>query len=129
MRAYPQYRLIRADAAVVVACWGALLGGVVAFVVTFVLFEIFAVSVPDSVVQAFFACALFLGLLHVVTSLTHRCPNCRKHPTIQGFKPIHEKAIVESGITGWGRVVWDVFRNKPFTCIHCGDVYVARSAV
>jgi hypothetical protein len=59
-------------------------------------------------------------------TLSHSCPVCQRHPTIQGFGPIHRLAERGKGLDGWSRVVWNVFRNRPFRCIHCGEQFHAK---
>ena len=121
MRNYPQHRLIKADALAAVLAWFAIPIGLIAILGGGLLF-------PGRNSGVFFTPWLMFfvfGFAHALFSFLHRCPVCNKHPTIQTFKPIHEKAIYEKGLAGWSRVVWNVFRSKPFRCIHCGEEFIA----
>jgi hypothetical protein len=128
MRAYPQFRLIRLDAIAAVGSWASFLVGALALIIGSGLSVFSIVEVDGSFV--FFPCLAFfvLALVHCAASFLHRCPTCARHPTIQGFTPVHDSAKSSRGLEGWSRVVWDVFRKRPFRCIHCGDEYVARNA-
>ena len=122
MRIYPQHRLLRADSYTVILAWVALPS---AFVALFLgKYSQLPISIYDFL--GLFAVFFIFALSHLALSLLHRCPTCKKHPTIQGFKPIHPAAKSQKGLDGWARVVWNVFRKKPFRCIHCGDEFVAQ---
>jgi hypothetical protein len=66
---------------------------------------------------------LLTGLVHVVLSLAHACPACGKHPTAQGFKPVHPKSVGQSAFSGWSGVVVNILRRQRLVCIHCGVEY------
>src|SRR5690606_17752270 len=121
MHPYPQFRLIRLDAMAAVGSWVSLLAFIIG--AGFSAFSI--VEVEVSFVLFPFLAFFFFALLHISASFLHRCPKCARHPTVQGFTPVHDSAKSDRGLEGWGRVVWDVFRNSPFRCIHCGEEYVA----
>jgi hypothetical protein len=122
MRVYPQHKVLRADAYTVILAWIAL---PLAFL-TLLLGNYLPSPIGGPAFFSLFAAFFALALIHLALSLLHRCPTCKKHPTIQGFKPIHPAAKSEKGLDGWSRVVWNIFRNRPFRCIHCGDEFVAR---
>jgi hypothetical protein len=124
MRVYPQHRLIQADAMAAVLAWFAIPIGFIAILAGGLLFPGKSAGIFFTPWVMFFV----FGLAHALLAFLHQCPDCHKHPTIQGFKPVHERAIYEKGIAGWSRVVWNVFRSKPFRCIHCGEEFVARQS-
>jgi len=119
MRNYPQSHLIKADAYSVMFAWGL-------FVVTALLFVAGNVlSAPISNVALGISFFAFTGAaaLHVALALSHSCPSCGKHPTVQGFRPIHQNAVPASGVSGWARVIWSTLRERKFVCIHCGEAW------
>ncbi len=122
MREYPQSKQIKLDAWAAVTAW-------VFLVALFVLFFAVLAGAPTRyliVAGVLFATA---ALAHVLFALTHKCPACSKHPTIQGFAPVHPAAELGSKLDPWARVVWDVVRRGRFTCIHCGTPYeLSRAA-
>jgi hypothetical protein len=118
MRKYPQATVIRLDAFVVVLTWA--VGGVTAIGLLLAAF-VFPPVVPW-VLKVLYG-TLALGLAHVLLAFCHRCPICSKHPTIQGFGPVHPDAMGQSKLTGWSGVVMSVFRRKCFNCIHCGTAF------
>ncbi len=115
---YPQRRLIVIDAYSAFAAW------IVAFVVVLIwLFGAF-LGMRDNKAMGLAASAFVIfAVSHVLLSLTHRCPSCGRHPTIQEFRGVHKNAVPERGMSGWARVVWDVVVRRSFVCIHCGDVF------
>jgi hypothetical protein len=52
---------------------------------------------------------------------SHRCPACRKHPTIQGFEPPDPNSTEQSAASGWAGAVVNVLRRRRLVCIHCGE--------
>jgi hypothetical protein len=69
---------------------------------------------------AAFSCA---AITHVFLSFRHACPNCGKHPTIQGFKSPHPNSLGQSKVAGWGGVVVNFLNRRRLVCIHCGVEY------
>ena len=121
MKEYPQHKVIKADAYSVILAWMTL---PTAFL-TLLAGGFLPPDVAKTAVLGLFAAFFALVLIHLGLSLSHQCPTCEKHPTAQGFKQVHPNARSEEGLDGWSRVVWNVFRNRPFNCIHCGDEFVA----
>jgi hypothetical protein len=118
MLSYPQSRLMLADVYSVLTAWTLLALFMLGLIASGVLklsqhWLNLVLGIP---LFAFFSAAL----LHITLALSHRCPSCGKHPTVQGFKPIHPNAVPKSGISGWARVVWSTYRERQFVCIHCG---------
>jgi hypothetical protein len=74
-----------------------------------------------------FALAVFALLLHVALAFSHSCPECGKHPTIQGFTPPHS-SVADDGDNAWARVVRDVLKKRAFTCFHCGSRFSVSDA-
>jgi hypothetical protein len=115
---YPRANRIRYDALSVVAAWFLLALCGVLWLLALAL---------GTKVQPFltFALPAFLGaaLLHLVLAFMHKCPVCRKHPTVQGFKPVHPNAVRQSKLAGWAGVVARVLAGGPFVCIHCGTEF------
>ncbi len=118
IRSYPKSRRIQFDAYSVLGAWALL----VTCGLLFALGLAFRLSI-DAVLITTFTVFLVVALLHVVLALSHRCPSCNKHPTVQGLAPIHPSAVPQSGMSGWARVIWDVYRRQQFTCIHCGEQF------
>jgi hypothetical protein len=71
--------------------------------------------------------ALLSLLLHIVLALAHKCPECGKHPTIQGFAPPHP-SVADDGDNAWVRVVRDFLKKRAFTCFHCGSRFSVSDA-
>lgn len=124
MREYPQHRLIQLDALTVVLAWLALVC-ILALLFFGLASSAFA---SDGVIIVMVVIFILFSLAHFFLSFQHRCPECLKHPTIQGFSPVHPKARAQSGMQGWTRVVWDVLRKRQFSCIHCGETYHVNNA-
>jgi hypothetical protein len=74
-------------------------------------------------VIAVFKVFVAVALVHLVLAFTHKCPVCEKHPTVQGFKPVHPASVSQSKLSGWAGVVASVVRNSSFVCIHCGTEF------
>jgi H+/Cl- antiporter ClcA len=117
--AYPQSRLAVTDARVVAATWALLAAVAVASLAPFV----FGAEVLVAI-KVLFAAFLASAALHVLLALMHRCPSCTKHPTIQGFRPVHQNSVGQSAVQGWGGVVVSILRRRRFTCIHCGTEFI-----
>ncbi len=112
---YPQHRLLRADAVSVVVTWSLLgLAGVLGLLRLAGLDQL-ETAAKVSVIGFFVA-----TLVHIVLALLHKCPDCEKHPTIQGLTPLHPASLKQSRASGWAGVVVCVLRKKRFVCIHCG---------
>jgi len=73
--------------------------------------------------QLHFAAFLCVGIGHVGLAFAHACPQCGKHPTIQGFRSPHPDSLSQSSLSGWAGVVASLLRRRRFTCIHCGAAY------
>ena len=75
--------------------------------------------------------ALGLSVLTLVfrtgLALAHKCPECGKHPTIQGFVDLHP-SVVNDGDNAWARVIHDVLKKRTFKCFHCGTSYRVSDA-
>ena len=114
---YPQTRLIRLDALSVFASW-------YLFYLSFlVLVAAYFDIVPYSVVVWVFGSCVLTAMIHVLLANMHRCPNCNKHPTIEGFRPVHPASEQQSNVSGWAGVIKNVMKNKKFVCIHCGQEF------
>ena len=122
MQTYPRSRLIRIDAWLAVFAWLLLLIFLAGVIVSWTSFEFQGKRVLVWALAVFFLAVL----ARIPATLGHKCPVCRKRPTVQGFAPIHDLARHEKGLDGWSRVVWNVFRNRPFRCIHCGEQFLAE---
>ena len=118
MHHYPHARLIRWDASVVVATW-------VLLIVAGAALLLVALVKPTAVQWAIWVlyAALGFGVLHVVLAFMHRCPVCTKRPMVQGFTPVHRDAALQSTLSGWAGVAWNVYRHRRFVCIHCGTPF------
>ena len=121
MRQYPHARLIRCDAAIVVAAWLLLPTSLAAFLVL-------ALLSPGAVHWAYYGIyfALAVAALHILLALIHRCPVCSNRPMVEGFAPAHPASLPQSKLRGWAGVAWSVFRRRRFTCIHCGTEYTCE---
>jgi hypothetical protein len=75
-----------------------------------------SIAVPGFILFAF----LLAVAVHVALSLSHRCPACSKHPTIQGFNAPHPRSAEQSAASGWAGAVVNVLRRRRLVCIHCG---------
>jgi len=124
LREYRQHRLIRLDAYTAILGWITL---PLAFLL-FTLAKASIIKVHDGIIFATFGAFFFFAIAHFAISFSHKCEACRKHPTIQGLAPVHPYAQHSTGLDGWSRVVWDVFRNRRFRCIHCGEQYITRKS-
>ena len=121
MQRYPNPLLIVIDAyAAMLSAW---LG--VAMVLAAVVDVL--LDARGSLFYAFLALAVFAGLGHVGFAFAHKCPECGKHPTIQGFAPPHASAA-HDGDGAWARVVRDVIHKRSFTCFHCGSSFDVSDA-
>lgn len=121
MREYPQSKAIRFDAYSVVVAWASL--GLVALLLVPVLAGLPLLPL------LYVAGALFLLSVaaHLLLAFAHRCPECSKHPTIQGFAPVHPQAQASTA-DGWAGVVIGVVKHQQFVCIHCGAAYSVSRA-
>jgi len=124
MRHYPSAKLLRLDALAAVAAW--VLGGIAG--VLFLATRAFAPEFADWAGRIGFAAFAAAALAHVGLALMHTCPECGKHPTVQGFGDLHPDAAAQSRLSGWSGAVWNVFRRKRLVCIHCGTHYAASDA-
>jgi hypothetical protein len=123
MRTYPQSRRIKLDSWAAVAAWALL---VALFILLFAILTGATSARYLIVVGVLFVTA---AIAHVLFALTHKCPECSKHPTIQGFAQVRPDAELRSKMDPWARVVWDVVRRGRFTCMHCGTPYeISRAA-
>lgn len=116
METYPQSRLLRANAYLAVAAWPllALAAGLLLLTAAF--------GLPlRNLIIAGTAFALIV-LIQVGVALVHKCPRCGKHPTIQGFAPLHPD--IEPDFL---RMALDVIKRREFACIHCGTRYRVSS--
>ena len=116
---YPRSRIALADAVSAAIAWFLLvllavtLIGCVAKIAGFI--EAFLL-----VVQAF----LVFSFLHLIFCFCHWCPNCRKHPTLQGFEPPHILSVNQSKLAGWAGAEVNILRRRHLVCIHCGMEYL-----
>jgi hypothetical protein len=120
---YPHAQRIRYDALSVAVAW--------ALLVLSVVLWLFAVALAAQVLPLFtFALFAFFAAaaVHLILAFTHKCPVCGKHPTVQGFKPVHPDAARQSKLTGWSGVVVRVLVGGPFVCIHCGTEFTLNEA-
>jgi len=122
MQPYPKSRSIRFDAWLAVGAWVLLLVFMTGAVLSWTSFELQGKRVLVWALGTF----LLVVVVRLPVTLSHRCPVCQKRPTVQGFAPIHDLAKHDKGLDGWSRVVWNVFRNRPFRCIHCGEQFLAE---
>jgi hypothetical protein len=118
---YPFASRIRADAYAVVAAWALML----LCAVLWLLGSVARLPVREALSYAFSA-FLIVAAIHVVLAFTHKCPVCSKHPTVQGFKPVHPDSVAQSRLTGWSGVVISVLRRRQLICIHCGTRFDVR---
>ena len=121
MREYPQSRTIRFDAYSVIAAWVSLCLAVILLVLVLAGLPLLPLLLA--------AGTLFLlsAASHLLLAFAHKCPECLKHPTIQGFAPVHPQAPPSAD--GWAGVILKVVRHQQFVCIHCGAAYsVSRAA-
>lgn len=99
MRQYPQARLIRWDAFIVVTAWLLLAAAGVAVVL---------IALVEPAAMEWAMAVLYLGIsltaLHVVMAFIHKCPVCTKRPMIEGFTPVHPNAALQSKLKGWAGV-------------------------
>jgi predicted RNA-binding Zn-ribbon protein involved in translation (DUF1610 family) len=115
---YPQATLIRWDAYSVVFAWVILATGMLLWVLG-LLFRL-----PlGSTLTWLFVIFMVAALPHLVLAFMHKCPACGKHPTIQGFTPVHPASAKQSKLRGWAGVVVRVVANESFICIHCGTAW------
>lgn len=121
MRKYPQSKIIRLDSYSVAAAWTSL-------ALAAVLYVLFLAGLP-LVPLLFAAGALYVLSLvaHLALAFAHKCAECSKHPTIQGFAQVHPHAS-SSGIDSWAGVVKGVIKRGQFVCIHCGAAYSVSPA-
>jgi hypothetical protein len=115
---YPNSRTAIIDARVVAVCW--LLLGLLP--VTFLASQAWPEG-TGALFPANLVAFLLTGLLHVGLSFAHACPACGKHPTAQGFKPVHPKSVGQSVMSGWSGVVVNILLRRRLVCIHCGAEY------
>ena len=121
MQRYPQSRLIVLDAYVVRLTVMLTLAFVLALGVDLFLNENLRISFIA------LGLALFAFLSHIGLGLAHKCPECGKHPTIQGFAAPHS-SVANDGENAWARVVRDVLKKRVFTCFHCGSSFKVSDA-
>jgi hypothetical protein len=119
---YPQSRLLLLEARVAACSWVLLaLAGAAWFASK--------LSLPGSQVASY--ALLVIGLLtfivHMVMAHKHRCPQCRRRPTVQGLKAIHPNAQGQSFMPGWEGATLNVLRRRRIVCIHCGTEFVVEA--
>jgi hypothetical protein len=124
MRHYPRAKLLRLDALAAVAAW--VLGGTAGALYFAAI--VLAAEVPKWAFLMGFAAFAVAALAHAGLALMHRCPECGKHPTVQGFGALHPCAAAQSRLSGWSGAVWNVFRRNRMVCIHCGTPYVVSES-
>lgn len=119
---YPKSKILLLDSRTVLAAW--LLLAVIP-----VVFYMLKLIGAESVIVLSFLVALFLVTLvgHLALSLSHKCPACGKHPTIQGFKPPHPNSAAQSALSGWSGAVVNVLRRRRLVCIHCGGNFQVQA--
>ena len=111
---YPKSISALNDARVVAVTWALLaLSGVSWLAQSFL-------GTPAAITHGVFAVFVASALVHVAMSFRHSCPLCKKHPTIQGFKPPHPKSLSQSQASGWAGAVVNILRRRRLVCIHCG---------
>jgi small-conductance mechanosensitive channel len=115
---YPQSKKLLLDARFVLVAW-ALLALFPLVYFSLRLTGAQSIAVPSFILFAF----LWAVVAHVALSLSHRCPACRKHPTIQGFKAPHPRSVEQSAVAGWAGAVVNVLRRRQLVCIHCGAAF------
>jgi hypothetical protein len=113
---YPKSRIAIYDSYSIVAMWGLLFLALLCGISVSLGVEFLA-----PVGRLFWKLMLFTLLLHIFLAVAHKCPNCGKHPTIQGFKKDHPNCIGRSRLSGWGGVAMSIFIRGRFVCIHCGS--------
>jgi hypothetical protein len=121
MRQYPHARLIRWDAAIVVAAWAFLAAAGAGILLGFIKSAAMQwAMLPLSVGLGFAA-------VHGVLAFFHKCPVCTKRPMVEGLAQVHPESASQSKLDGWAGVAWNVHRNRRFVCIHCGTPFTCDS--
>jgi hypothetical protein len=70
------------------------------------------------------ALILLAGITHVGLALSHSCPACHCHPTIQGLQETpNQSSLGQSRLKGWAGAVVNIVRRRRLVCIHCGAAY------
>ena len=118
---YPKSNIALLDSRVVAITW--------AFLALLAVSWLGAHLVPVAahvVFQANFVLFCLFATAHVILSFQHKCPACGKHPTIQGFKPVHPNSVHQSALSGWAGVIMNVLRRRRLVCIHCGSEYIIQ---
>ena len=112
---YPQAKAIRLDSYAVMGAWTFLILAGVSWIAATTL------DMPVGRLAAISFAAFFsLALAHLFLAFRHKCPECRKRPTIQGLSPVHPASSGQAVFEGWAGVVVSVVRRGKFVCIHCG---------
>jgi hypothetical protein len=91
---YPHSHRIRYDAWSVAAAWVLLL--------LCVVLGLLGTALQAQVWPYFaltFSAFVSAAAVHLVLAFTHQCPVCSKHPTVQGFKPVHPASVKQSKLT------------------------------
>lgn len=116
---YPKSATALLDARVVAVAWLFLVLVPVSWLAQSLLPTLFGWNL----FQVNVAAVMLAALTHVFLSFCHACPQCGKHPMIQGFKSPHPNSINQSRQSGWAGVVVSILRRRRFICIHCGAEY------
>jgi hypothetical protein len=116
---YPKSAIALLDARVVAVAWSLIALLPVCWLIDLWLPPLFGWDL----FQIHFAVFMSVGVVHIGLSLCHACPQCGRHPTIQGFKKPHPDSWAQSEVLGWGGVVVNILRRRRLVCIHCGAGY------
>ena len=119
MREYPQSKTIRFDAYSVITAWASLGLSVILLILVLAGLPFLPLLLAASTLFLLSAAA------HLLLAFAHRCPECSKHPTIQGFAPVHPQTPA-SAADGWAGVVLRVVGTTSLFAFTAGRRTVFR---
>ena len=116
LKTYPGSRMALLDARMVALAWLSMLLAATLWIVE----QLLDVSALVPLLPVSVALFFITVIAHVVLSFRHACPVCGKHPTIEGFGPVHENSRSQAMFTGWAGAVLNILKRRQLVCIQCG---------
>ena len=119
---FPHPARLLAASIVVFGAWFCLL-------VFFLSLALTAVGLVKSQTFVLASLGVFLGLavVYLGLALTLRCPNCKKHVTVQwGSTPPFAEPMLK--LDGWASVIARVALKRRFRCMYCGQQFLVTRA-
>jgi hypothetical protein len=122
-KTYPGSRMALLDARVVALAWLSMLLAATFWIVE----QLLDVAVLVPLLPVSVALFLITVVAHVVLSFRHACPVCGKHPTIEGFGPVHENSSSQAMFTGSPGAILNILKRRQLVCIHCGTHFTINA--